>query len=345
MARSAIVISVLVGAVGCSDGSSATAEASDASADAVPVDAKPPPPVCSAVLVDLPAGSSASAARAIDAAGNVAGSFITVGNERHAFRWHMVTGFVDLGTLPGDIGSIANGISGERTVGSSEEFSSTGSPQPKAFLSDVSGMHVLPMAHAYGVNASGVVVGDVVLPSGFTQAVKYEAGVITELGTLGGAFAITDSGVIAGYDTVASTVGSAVTWNAGVVTRIGPGKATAISQDGDSVICERQLYRHGSPVGLTVPYDIPSCAVSSVGVDGVNDARWAIGSAFCQNTVESPGQNRPVIYPDGTGRNLNSLLTDPAPVFTHAIAINNSGQIAANFGLSAAGLVTCVTPP
>jgi probable HAF family extracellular repeat protein len=113
----------------------------------------------------------------------------------------------DLGTLPGDSASVAMGINGSGDV----VGWSTGPTGTRAFLyTDAAGMTALPapagrpITTARSINATGVVAG--VASTGGTDighAVRWQAGVVRDLGTLGGgdfseARGINGTGVIVG---------------------------------------------------------------------------------------------------------------------------------------------------
>jgi len=324
--------------------------------DGPAVDAGGPPLACTQTAITIP-NNRGSRANAIDAAGNVAGEYVLPSGETHAFRWHASTGFVDLGTLGGDVAT-ALGISGELTVGNS-----TVAPgDSRAFLSDASGMHELPApagardGHAFGVNASGIAVGDVRLSDGSVHAVKYQDGMAIDLGTLSGrqnssARAISDSGVIVGsaYDSGPSNQ-TAVMWANGEIIPLGPGEATAVDAAGDIAVGGLTRYRGGSTTSLAMPG--PGVCFSSQSlvprvVLGVNDAGWIVGFAGCRGPEEAAIDN-PLIYVDGVAWNMNDLMTPSSvPLLKWwASAINDAGQIAANIGLGfsttgSALLITC----
>lgn len=370
--RLGLVVVVVV--VGCGDnpaapdapgGDAGTMDASvdgpeppDATVDGPGVDAGGPPLACTRTAIAIP-DNHGSRANAIDGAGNIAGEYVLASGETHAFRWRASTGFVDLGTLGGD-SATALGISGEVTVGNS-----TVAPgDSRAFLSDASGMHELPApagardGHAFGVNASGIAVGDVRLSDGSVHAVKYQDGMAIDLGTLSGrqnstARAISDSGVIVGtaYDSGPSNQ-TAIMWANGEIIPLGPGEATAVDAAGDIAVGGLTRYRGGTTTSLAKPG--PGLCSSSLPlvprvVLGVNDAGWIVGFAGCRGPEEAAIDN-PLIYVDGVAWNMNDLITPRSvPLRWWASAINNAGQIAANVGLGfsttgSALLITCTRP-
>lgn len=332
-------------------GSSEDAGISDATStsDGPSVDAPAPPPVCTETKIDIP-NSQGSRANAIDGAGNIAGTYVLANGDRHAFRWHASTGFVDLGTLGGGFAT-AVGISGELTVGNS----TVAGDDSRAFISDASGMHELAMpagardGHAFGVNASGIAVGDARLPDGSIHALKYQNGMAIDLGTLGErrnstALAISDSGVIVGSAYDGPTNQTAVMWVNGGITSLGPGTATAVNAAGDIAVGGLAVYQGGTTTQLALPVEPGLCSGS---LTGVNDAGWIVGFIHCQS-IESSGYDDPTIYVDGVAWDMTQLISVPR-ISSWASAINNAGQIAANAGsrfasVGAALLITCTRP-
>ena len=59
-------------------------------------------------------GGLSSAAADVNNSGTIVGSSLTTTGETHAFRWTLVAGMVDLGTLPGDGWSKAIGITDDQ---------------------------------------------------------------------------------------------------------------------------------------------------------------------------------------------------------------------------------------
>jgi probable HAF family extracellular repeat protein len=301
------------------------------------IDAAGPPVVCTATKINAPS-SNGVRANAIDGAGNIAGSYLISAGDAHAFRWNASSGFVDLGTLGGGFAD-ALGISGEITVGSS-----TVAPGDiRGFISDASGMRDLPLpagahhGHAFGVNASGIAVGDATFPDGSVHALKYEGGMAIDLGTLpdrrnSTALAISDSGVIVGtaYNGGPSDQ-TAVMWVNGSITSLGPGTATAVDAAGDIAVGGITEYRGGGATRLGVPRGGHVCApaIASGTVLGVNDAGWIVGFVHCQ-VPEGTGFDRPTIYVDGAAWDLADLVTplSSQPPSARASAINTAGQIA-----------------
>ena len=169
-------------------------------------------------------GGTNTEALAVNAAGQVIGTSKTTAGANHAFLWTAAAGttargsLVDLGMLPGDIGSFAQGINRRgQVVGYSNDPSYFG----HAFLwtpaaangstGTMTSLGALPgeqYASAYAINDSGTVVGEAQVKDAFHAFVwrpttpNGTKGVMTDLGTLGGnwsrATAINAAGDIVG---------------------------------------------------------------------------------------------------------------------------------------------------
>lgn len=354
--RHVVVVSVLGGCGQNSAQPDAMVASDSVAVDAI--DAAAPPPVCTAQSLNTPR----SVGSAIDAAGNIAGAYVAPDGGIHAARWDAPSyGLIDLGTLGGGY-SVASGISGEFTVGRSK----VSDADDRAFISDASGMRELVGPYgavgvnAYGVNATGVVVGDAATPDGFYRhAMRYEAGVAIDLGSLPGkdmstAVAINDSGVIVGaaygYGAPSGGLGSIpVIWVNGVISPLAAaqGTAVAINAAGNTSVGDFKIYSGGTAATLDMPAKFGGCNAHSASVRGVNDAGWIVGSHTCQDAPESNRVTHASIHIGGSPWDLEGLLTNPTGR-SSATAINNAGQIAANQGVAQnssqqnAVLITCV---
>ena len=118
----------------------------------------------------------------------------------------VLASIIDLGTLPGDTTSMAEGIN---NLGQVVGDSSDDGVDDSAFLYNdgvMTNLGTLPGdtdSYAYGINDSGEIVG--ALTGSGSDAFLYSDGVMTSLGTLGGdsswAFAINDAGQVVGQST------------------------------------------------------------------------------------------------------------------------------------------------
>ena len=134
----------------------------------------------------------------------------------------------ELGTLPGDGGSIALGINASGSV----VGESIGVGRRRAFLWKAGVMMDLgtlggPAAGARGINASGAVVGWSTNGDGHTRPFLWEEGEMTDLGSLGGAagaaYAIANDGTVVGYSRTPRAARRAVIWKGGVMSRLDDG--------------------------------------------------------------------------------------------------------------------------
>ncbi len=177
-------------------------------------------------MVDLGTlGGDAAEAVAINGSGQIVGDASTVTGSQHAFLWDGT--MHDLGALGGDFsGATAINASGQ-VVG----YASTAAGQLHAFLWDGT-MHDLGTlsgtSYAQAINASGQVVGYSELAGGGKRAFFWSAGVMTDLGTLGGAESqaswrhpLNDAGQVVGRSTDASGNYRAFVWQMGVMRDLG----------------------------------------------------------------------------------------------------------------------------
>jgi len=209
----------------------------------------------------------------------------------------------------------------------------------------------VPLAHAFGVNDRGEVVG---FNGGFfPQAALFSSkdGTVTQLGTLGGiqsvAFAINSSGQVTGQADLAGLPGHeshAFRWERGVMEDLGtlgasPSLGKAIDEAGrvvgssvtpDSVFHPFLAGKDGVMQDLGT---LPNCS-TSVGA-GVNTRGEAVGTSSACTTVRS----RAFVVSDGTMFDLNDLATTVDGIlFSRAHAINERGSIVGEaFGLAPSG--------
>ncbi|MGA2052004.1 MAG: immunoglobulin domain-containing protein, partial [Opitutales bacterium] len=165
-------------------------------------------------------------------------------------------------------------------------------------------------SEALAINASGQVVGGILLAAGNIHAASFSAGQVTDLGTLAGgnqsmATAINSSGLITGWsengtlDGTGSPADQAVLWSGGNLANLG-----LLAGDTDA-----QAF-------------------------GINDSGNIVGESYTPNT-----DNQAVLYPAGSGpMSLGQLAnaTLANVTMSSALAINDAGQAA---GWSATGIL------
>jgi probable HAF family extracellular repeat protein len=305
-----------------------------------------------------------SQARALNDRGQVAGLADISASEKsvfHAVLWtparpHSTSGsMIDLGTLPGQINSVATGINPSGRVAGETYY-----PQDKAFIYNGT-MHYLGSLHrgspskAFGINAAGAVVGESGTANGFDHAFLWVPGTrdgvrgrMHDLGTPPGqaistASAINDQGTIAGSSLNAEFLGGrAFVWvpsrpHAATGTMTDLPQPRGVRQSGASAINDRVLITgtmetaggqvHGFLFDTamrdlgTLPGDAESFAT------GINSHGVVVGYSA------RPGRPfRAVRWAGGRITDLNRFL--PAPlnaagvVLEVAWAINDKGQIA-----------------
>jgi probable HAF family extracellular repeat protein len=284
--------------------------------------------VAAYTAVDLGAGRD-SHAQAINAAGQVVGSFINGGNTR-AFLWSKGV-LWDLGTLGGET-SRALGIDSAGNVVGSAQFApgSTGHAflWSKGVMRDL-GTLGLPSgaSQANAINAAGQIVGvSSTAKPGHIHAFLWQNGAMTDLGTLGGgysnALAISPLGDIVGESKNAAGRVHAVLWSKGKMTDLGTlggnkSQAFGINRDGRIVGSSTRiggtvrafLVKNGVMTDMgTLPGATTSAAF------GLNPAGEVVGmSGF-----------RPFLWVQGSMKDLGGL--------GQAFAINRLHQIVGESG-------------
>jgi probable HAF family extracellular repeat protein len=300
--------------------------------------------VATYTAVDLGAGPD-SHAMAINAAGQVVGSFVHGGNTR-AFLWSKGV-LSDLGTLGGGIQetSRALGIDSAGNVVGAAAFA-PGSTEhaflwSKGVMRDL-GTLGLPSgaSQANAINAAGQIVGvSSAAKLGHIHAFLWQNGAMTDLGTLGGgysnALAISPLGDIVGESKNAAGRVHAVLWSKGKMTDLGTlggnkSQAFGINRDGRIVGSSTRiggtvrafLVKNGVMIDMgTLPGSITSAAF------GLNPAGEVVGTSGF----------RPFLWVQGSMKDLGGL--------GQAFAINRLHQIVGESGPAGAGAYATLWKP
>jgi probable HAF family extracellular repeat protein len=169
-------------------------------------------------LVPLTPLGTQSDAVAVNASGEIAGSYTLPDGSTHACLWRDGQ-LIDLGTLPDTTSSRAVAIDdGGEVAGTSWDH---GHAHEHAFVWSDGTMTALgtlggDQSGAAAIDGAGRVVGMSTTASGVTHAFLWEQGVMTDLGALGGrqsrATAIDEDGVVVGTSRTGRGVDHAVAW-------------------------------------------------------------------------------------------------------------------------------------
>lgn len=169
-------------------------------------------------LVPLTPLGTQSEAVAVNASGEIAGSYRLPDGTTHACLWRSGE-LIDLGTLPGTTSSRAVAIDDQGDVGGTSW--DHGHVHEHAFVWSDGRMTALgtlggDQSGAAAIDAAGRVVGMSTTASGATHAFVWQRGVMTDLGALGGgqsrATAIDEKGVVVGTSRTARGRDHAVAW-------------------------------------------------------------------------------------------------------------------------------------
>jgi probable HAF family extracellular repeat protein len=285
-------------------------------------------------------GGNYAVAYAINDAGQIVGeSSLPNEVEIHAVLWQ--NGVIkDLGTLgwTGGLGAPASEAVGINARGQAVGWSYTLSGNLRAFLYKDGKMRRLTglettVARAYGIDSLGRVVGHL---GDFTapRAFRWQAGVLTKLGTLGGptskARAINNAGKIVGWATKASGAFRAFLWQNGVMTDLGTlggssSEATAINKSG------QVTGTAATATGEGHAFVWKSGVMSDVGRgqgQGLNDSGWVVGGRVDQ-TVSGTGGYLPVLW--------RPTSTPPVPPPPGVVSVGNTFFISnRNFSINPA---------
>jgi probable HAF family extracellular repeat protein len=310
-------------------------------------------------VTDLSALGGAEVAAAgfgISPGGRVTGSARPAGSfaPTQAFAWSAATGLAALGSLGGDFAQ-GNAINDAgQAVGTS--LLPDNASQHAWFFDPATGMHDLgsfggtgiEASAAFGIDASGTVVGYASLPDDHRRAFTWRDGVFHDLGINpdgfnSEAFAINDVGVVVGdADGFNQTVhavkfsGGAIQ-DLGVATPDGTSHAYAINHAGIAVGQASALGIRWLPVvflgdGTVAQIEFPDNYDKGVAY-GISDSAQVVGELW---PAADSGLRRhhAFVWQDGDTRDLNDLVGDASIELTAARAINGAGQIVAQ-GISA----------
>ena len=224
--------------------------------------------------------------------------------QTHAFRSQGAGALMDMGVLPGDVGTAGRGIN---LSGHVAGWSVSNNGSTRAFLAfapkTLSLVTTLSdgQSKAYAVNNSDTVVGESVTVGGFTHAFRSSGRVATDLGGLPGSFSSSARAINNGNDVV------------------------GYSSDGGGSRAFLALSTGGSLIDIGVlPFGVSSFAF------GINDSRRVVGEVdFASGDSTAflwlpPTQSQPAQLLD-----LNNLIVPGSGwQLLSASAINNNTQIA-----------------
>ncbi len=318
-------------------------------------------------VIDLGSlGGGYTHASDINALGQVVGQSQPHAGSVHAFIWQ--TGIMtDLGSLGGLSGyASASGINDiGQVVGyatafdglihafllTPEDTDGNGAPDRWFRDSNIDGKNDLMLdlganSYAYDVNNAGRVVG--LLGTGsYQHAFRWQNGIMTDLGTLGGdssnATAINDAGQVTGVSGTSTGGSSAFLWQGSVMHDIG-GSASDINQSGQVAGASGSyatVWTPTTPNGTTgsfqplgvLPRDLwdPFYQFDgeASGASAVNDLGTVVGSSVAWYTAYDLEGNT---YPFATSRGFvwADGVMEELPTLQNAVAINNAGQIVGN---------------
>lgn len=192
-------------------------------------------------------------------------------------------------------------------------------------------------SRAYAVNAAGVVVGE--SDNNIPKAFRWEAGDLTDIGTLGGTSAVATGINASGTIVGASSNGSAsraFKWTLGTMVDLGSidgktttaARATAINGDGDVAgysrneanVIRATLWRANGAI-VNLGYLAPN---RTSWAHAVNATDTVVGSAVVGSLSTGTEIYHPFVWHDGTMRDLGVLGS-----FTHAEAmgVNDAGWV------------------
>jgi probable HAF family extracellular repeat protein len=285
-------------------------------------------------VTDLGALSTGSSnATGINAVGQVVGYSTSSTGQSHAFIVSAGRAMRDLGTLPGDTNSIANGINASGQVAGTSNVN-VFIAAPNGSLQNIGTLAGATSSNVGGINASGQVAGDAFIDG--SHAFLYSPGIgMQDIGSLGGTFsratAINDLGQVVGASSAVGDLGThAYIYQAGIGMRdlgtLGGSNSRALAINaigqvaGSAATADESLHAFiTTPGGVMQDLGILGYA-SSINLSGQAIGLYGGGSFFLYSPIYGV-------------QNLQSLIdrADPSrAVITNVAGINDAGQIAAN---------------
>lgn len=201
-------------------------------------------------------GGADSWAQGINNKGMIVGVATDSSGRQRAFSYASGQ-MTDIGTLPGGSWSFAQSVNDNgKLVGFSSSANGDHAFAYTPWDAQMTDLGVLPggsASYALGLNLAAQVVGFALTSSGETHAFLYDAGVTTDLGTLGGAqsvaYAVADGGEVVGYSQTVAGDYHAFVWtprNGMIDLGTLPGDVASYAQG---------INRYGRVVGFSVAPD------------------------------------------------------------------------------------------
>jgi len=294
----------------------------------------------------------------LDAIGRVAGLSMLADSNFRAVLWNGAP--VNLGVIGTDTQSTALGMNaGGQVVGISYNY---GDIQVHAFLWQSGAMSYLGDFSPRAINAAGGIVGHRTLYNAanllMDQAVRWNSGTITDLGTLGGdasdAFSINNGGLAVGQSFLADDLTiRACAWMNGTPHDMGTLAGTATAKSSANCVNDSGLAAGWSDTAAGLPHACLFQLDPNGQVIARTDLGVLSGNYSYAYSVNSSGatvgcsNSRGFIWQAGALSDLNGLIPPASGWYIYrAIAINDSGQILADgirFGFTHALLLSPVT--